>query len=401
MRRHLDTRYDAVIVGARVAGAATALLLARAGLRVLVVEKSPAGSDTTSTHALMRAGVMQLHRWGVLERIAAAGTPAIRKTTFHYGDEAIEVAIKDRDGVGALYAPRRFVLDAVLAAAAGEAGAHVLFGAAFTGVLRDARDRVCGVSLVDGQGVVRRVEAGLVIGADGVRSSVARAVGAAVQREGHHAGAVLYGYFRGLDLDGTHWHYGHGVAAGAIPTNNGEACVFAALRPDRYEARRGAGVDALFGEVLAETSPRLAQAVSRAARTGNLHPFAGRPGFMRQSWGAGWALVGDAGCFKDPVTAHGMTDALRDAEFLAAAAARGADADLAAYQAERDTFAVEFLELSDEVASFNWDFDQVKALHFRLSKLMNLECDRVRAFGSALPAAPAGTGGGQLGRRAG
>jgi len=400
MRRHLDTHYDAVIVGARVAGAATALLLARAGLRVLVVERSAARSDTTSTHALMRAGVMQLRRWGVLERIAAAGTPAIRKTTFHYGDEAIEVAIKDRDGVGALYAPRRFVLDAELAQAAAESGAHVRFGTAFTGVLRDAQSRVCGVRVVDGLGVVRRVEAGLVIGADGARSSVARAVGAAVQHEGQHAGAVLYGYWRGLDLDGTHWHYGHGVAAGAIPTNDGEACVFAALRPARYEVRRGTGADALFGEVLAETSPRLAQAVSRATRTGNLHPFAGRPGFIRQSFGPGWALVGDAGCFKDPITAHGMTDALRDAELLAAAAVRGTDADLAAYQAERDTFAVQFLELSDAVASLDWDFDQVKVLHFRLSKLMNLECDRVRTFGTDLRMVPAGADGGTPGRMA-
>src|SRR5512135_1349512 len=97
----IESRYDAIVVGARVAGAGTAMLLARAGLRVLAVEKGAYGSDTLSTHALMRPGVLQLHRWGVLDRIIAAGSPAIHKTTFHYGDEAVEVPIRDRDGVDA------------------------------------------------------------------------------------------------------------------------------------------------------------------------------------------------------------------------------------------------------------------------------------------------------------
>ena len=122
----IATQYDAVIVGARVAGASTALLLARAGLSVLAVDRSARGSDTTSTHALMRPGLMQLHRWGVLPRLVAADTPPIRRTTFHYGPEAVEVAIKPRDGVEALYSPRRTVLDRLLADAAAEAGAQVL-----------------------------------------------------------------------------------------------------------------------------------------------------------------------------------------------------------------------------------------------------------------------------------
>ena len=116
-------RYDVVIAGARCAGASTAMLLARQGLRVLVVDPASRGSDTLSTHALMRAGVLQLHRWGLLEAIRAAETPAIPKTSFHYGDETIEVSIKERDGVDALYAPRRTVLDSVLVDAAVAAGA--------------------------------------------------------------------------------------------------------------------------------------------------------------------------------------------------------------------------------------------------------------------------------------
>src|SRR6187200_2446805 len=106
--------WDAVVVGARVAGASTALLLARAGLRVLVVDRARRGTDTLSTHALMRGGVLQLRRWGVLNRVTATGVPPVRRVTFHYGGEQVPVALKPSAGVDALYAPRRTVLDAVL-----------------------------------------------------------------------------------------------------------------------------------------------------------------------------------------------------------------------------------------------------------------------------------------------
>jgi len=386
-RINLKPRYDAIVVGARVAGAATAMLLARAGLRVLVVERSSHGSDTLSTHALMRPGVMQLHRWGVLGRIVAAGTPPIRRTTFHYADDAVSVAIQERDGVDALYAPRRTVLDAVLADAAHEAGADVVHGATVTNLLYDSSGRVCGVTLTGPEGVSRRVAAGIVIGADGARSSVARAVGAETLREGHAATAVIYGYWHGLELDGTHWNFGLDVASGAIPTNDDLTCVFVAMRPGRYEAQRFSSFDKLFAEALREIEPEFADVVARAQRIGKFYPFAGRRGFIRQSWGRGWALVGDAACFKDPLTAHGITDALRDAELLADAVIASTDSALAEYQSERDAFAVEFLDLSDEIASFDWDLEQVKTLHFRLSKLMNRECDFMRSFDDVLEVA--------------
>src|SRR3954447_8102767 len=105
------TSWDVVVVGARVAGAATAMLLARAGLRVLCVDRSRYGSDTLSTHALMRGGVIQLDRWGLLPALEAAGTPAVRRTVFHYGDESYGVSIRPSGGVDALFAPRRTVID--------------------------------------------------------------------------------------------------------------------------------------------------------------------------------------------------------------------------------------------------------------------------------------------------
>ena len=107
----MHSRYDVVVVGARPAGAGTALLLARQGARVLMIDRGRYGADTLSTHALMRGGVLQLARWGVLPRIVEAGTPPVGTATFIYGDESLEVAVKPSDGVDALYAPRRTVLD--------------------------------------------------------------------------------------------------------------------------------------------------------------------------------------------------------------------------------------------------------------------------------------------------
>ena len=103
----LLSHYDAVIVGARCAGAATALLLARAGLKVLVIERHSRGSDTLSTHALMRTGVVQLQRWGLLDAVVASGAPPIRTTSIQFGRDEITIPIKPAHGVNALYAPRR------------------------------------------------------------------------------------------------------------------------------------------------------------------------------------------------------------------------------------------------------------------------------------------------------
>jgi len=146
----LKSSYDVVVVGARCAGAATAMLLARAGASVLVVEQGSRGADTLSTLALMRAGVLQLARWGLLDAIRAAGTPRIDLTTFHYGDRAVEIPIKPRDGVDALYAPRRTLLDPLLADAARASGADIAYRVRLNELQHDGRGRVTGAALESG-----------------------------------------------------------------------------------------------------------------------------------------------------------------------------------------------------------------------------------------------------------
>ena len=281
------------------------------------------GSDTTSTHALMRPGLMQLHRWGVLERIVAADTPPIRRTTFHYGRDAVEVAIQPRDGVDALYSPRRTVLDRLLADAAAEAGAQVLHDVVAGELVRaslGSRERRAhhgrrrrGATRRGGHRHRRRRRAlrdrprrergDPPVGPPPGRSAL-RALARAAPRR--HALVLREGSRRGRD---PHQRRPGMRVRGHAPR---------ALH-DRERARpRG-----LFGQVLAATDATLARQVAAAEREGKLHPFPGRAGFVRQAWGPGWALVGDAECFKDPITAHGMSDALRDAELLAQAVVGG------------------------------------------------------------------------------
>ena len=120
----------------------------------------------------------------------------------------------------------------------------------------------------------------------------------------------------------------------------------------------------------------LAAIVERSARAEEYRGFAGEAGYFRQSFGPGWALVGDAGYFKDPLTAHGITDALIDAELLAQAAAADTAIAFAGYQSARDTLAGEHFEVTDAVASFEWDLPKVQQLHRALSEEMKKESRR-------------------------
>ena len=375
----LHKSYDAVIAGARCAGAATGMLLARRGLRVLLADRGVYGADTISTHALMRGAVMQLARWGVLDAVKAAGTAPVTKATFHYGDEAVAVPIRPGDGADALYAPKRTVLDRILVDAAREAGAEVRFGCSLTDVTRAPDGRVTGAVLRDRSGTETRVDAGIVIGADGIRSTVAGLVGAEAHVEGRAATAVLFGYFRGLPNEGYHWHYWPGRTAGAIPTSDGDTCIFLSVPPGELRAS-GQRPEEHFRAGLAGIAPRLAEAVAAAEPAGRLRFFGGVPGYLRRAAGPGWALVGDAGYFKDPVTAHGITDAFRDAELLARAVAAGTDHALADYQFLRDALSLPLFRVTEAVASFDWTLDGLKPRLEALNAAMQTELRVLRTI---------------------
>lgn len=373
------TDYDVVIAGARCSGASLAMLLARRGLRVLVVDPVRYGKDTLSTHALMRGAVLQLHRWGLLDTVRASGATPIPSTTFHYGGETITVQIKERDGVGALYAPRRTVLDPILVDAAREAGVEVVYGQSVVDLIRDDDGRVTGARIAGADRQTRRVSADLVIGADGIHSRVARTLEADIHHTMPHAACSIYGYWQDVPLEGYHWFYEPGVGIGTIPTNDGATCVFALIPQARFKERRHEGIRALFDEALETVSPELAELAKTTDPVSKLRAFAGVPGFVRHSTGPGWALAGDAGFFRDPITAHGITDALRESELLSRAITNG-NGSLGSYQAGRDRRVRGMLEVTDQIASFEWTIEEVKVHHLRLSKEMNALVDVQRAL---------------------
>jgi menaquinone-9 beta-reductase len=369
--------YDVVVVGARVAGAATAMLLARQGRRVLLLDKARFGQDTLSTHAIMRAGVMQLDRWGLLGRVVQAGTPPLRRTTFHYGEDSAVVEIEPADGIDALYAPRRTVLDPIMVEAAEESGAEVRFQMRVEDVIRDGQDRVVGVIVRDDSGRRLSVRADLVVGADGIRSRVADSVGAPIERRGRSRSGVIYAYHAGLPVKGNEWHYGTGAAAGLIPTNDDQTCVFVSTAASRFHRELRPDVGAGFSRLLGEAGSALVDRVGASQAVGPLRSFPGVAGFMRRATGPGWALVGDAGYFKDPITAHGITDALRDAELLA----RSVDAgDTVQYQHRRDAVSESLFEVTDEVAGYRWGPAEVRVLLLELSRAMRPEVELLRGL---------------------
>jgi 2-polyprenyl-6-methoxyphenol hydroxylase-like FAD-dependent oxidoreductase len=239
----------------------------------------------------------------------------------------------------------------------------------------------------------RDLPAGFVVGADGIGSRVAREVAAPVQRLGVGASAVLYAYFDQVAPDGYEWAYGDGAASGIIPTNDGLSCVFVATSPDRMRLlRRDGDAEQAFAALFEAASPEQADRLAGAARVGRMHGWAGRPAFVRRAWGTGWALVGDAGYYLDPISTHGMTQALRDADLLAGALLEvmsGATSEpvaLSRYQNVRDQLTAQLLRATDRIATYAWDIGEVQSLLREASAAMTPEVELLESLPAVGPA---------------
>jgi len=382
--RPLNRRYDAVIVGARAAGASTAMLLAKQGLDVLVIDRGGYGTDTLSSHALMRGAVTQLERWGLADLLATL-TPAITNATFHYGDKEIEFDTTAEGTKRPLMAPNRTVLDRVLVDAAWSAGATVRHHTKLVSIDTDASGRAVGVVVKDSAGSGLSIETDILIGADGLRSTVARHLNVPVTREGREASAYVLRHVTDLDLDinSYQWLYGQKTGAGVIPTVYGQHMVFAAMPRDRFRNEIRTNIDAGFHRVLDETNGSVAQAVRAATAAGPIRSWPGQVGQFRKAYGPGWALVGDAGYFKDPFAAHGISDAFRDAELLTTAVVTG---DFASYETTRDQLSTPLFGVLEEIASYDWELDELPAIHHRLGKAMSAEQKALAALRTPLDA---------------
>jgi flavin-dependent dehydrogenase len=381
------SHHDVVVAGARCAGAATAMLLARMGHDVVMVDKARLPSDTLSTHGIARGGVVQLARWGLLDDVLASGAPAIEQVTFDLGGEATTRRIKHRAGVDVLVAPRRHVLDGLLADAAVESGAYLRTGVTATGVLRSADGRVAGIAARTADGDRLELSARFVVGADGLRSRMAEHFGAGVLERFTSACSTYYTYVAGIGAGGFEFHVAPGAFAGVFPTHGGEACVWL-CRPtaDLGSVRTaGAGRVAAFLRELELVVRGLGRRVRAGHITAPVRGVVDLPNHIRRPYGPGWALVGDAGYHRDPITGHGITDAFRDAELLATALDRGirepaAEADaMAAYQCTRDAMLREIFDLTRALTGFPQP-DRFVALQLQLSEALEREAELLAAL---------------------
>lgn len=348
---------DIVVVGARCAGAATAMLLADRGHDVVMVDRASFPSDAVSTHAIVRPGMVQLRRWGLLPALLVSGAPPLTTVEFHTTEGMTSRPVRDRHGVDHLLAPRRIVLDDILQRAAGRAGARLLTGVSVEDVLRDESGRVVGVAARDSAGLLE-IRARHVVGADGLGSRVARSVGAPLTVQRAAPGTAQYAYVRG-QWTALEQHLGDAGFAGVFPTHAAEACIWVCAPVDTVRAHRmRQPTDEAFLTLLGEISPSLTERVRAGEQTSPVRGMLRMPNQFRRATGPGWSLVGDAGYHRDAITALGISDALRDAELLATALdealrdpAREASA-LAAYGRDRDRMAAELFDLTVQLAAF-------------------------------------------------
>jgi flavin-dependent dehydrogenase len=344
-------RYDAIVVGARCAGSPTAMLLARRGFRVLLVDRAGFPSDTVSTHVVVPHGVARLREWGLLHRVAATGCPPIHTFSFDFGPVTIAGAPGSAEAPVA-YAPRRTVLDALLVEAAAEAGAEVREHFSVDEILVED-GRVTGVR-GHHRGRPTTERAWVVVGADGVHSAVARTVGAASYREKPPLLCGYYAYWSGVPTGGrfeTFIRPNRGMAA--VETNEGQTLVIAGWPYAERTAHKADLEGSYLGTL--DLAPALADRL-RAGRRESRIVGSAVPNFFRRPYGPGWALVGDAGYNRDFITAQGIADAFRDADLCAsalAAALSGAqtyDEAMAAYQSSRDAAVLPMYEMTTDLA---------------------------------------------------
>ena len=282
--------------------------------------------------------------------------------------------MKPEFGVDALYAPRRTILDSIILDAAAEAGADVQLGVSVTDLSRDDAGRVDGVVLGRGSSSTV-VPSQIVVGADGRNSTVARLVDAPVERSHPATNAGLYSYFEGMPDIGYDFRFAPRMSTTVISTNHGATLVFSGVPTDDF-----AEPEQLFHSVLRRTAPDIADLVKDATRVERFHLAPGIPSFLRTPIGPGWVLVGDAGFTKDPLSAHGISCALRDAELAASAihlTLSNRETEAAAghtYRAIRNRFAIPLLDHTIELASYRWDAAEASSLMRALGRVTDAEC---------------------------
>ncbi len=307
-----------------------------------------------STHLIKPSGLLRLRRWGLLARLVATGCPPVRQITVHAGDFPLTAALPAIDGLDTLLAPRRTVLDKILVDAAVEAGVELRETIGVSGLLSEG-DRVAGIQGRTRGGARVEERARIVIGADGMRSIVAKTVKASAYDEYPTRACWYYSYWSGVNLEEFRIYTPPSRYILAFPTHHGLTCMLFGWPLEEFDAVRQ-DVEGAVERVLSELDPELAERARGGRREERYVGTADIPGYFRKPFGPGWALVGDAGYHRDPSTGWGIADAFRDAELLASAIDAGfsgrrpLEEALADYEVARNADARPYYERTCQLA---------------------------------------------------
>jgi 2-polyprenyl-6-methoxyphenol hydroxylase-like FAD-dependent oxidoreductase len=346
--------YDAIIVGARCAGSPTAMLLARKGYRVMLVDKATFPSDVVNGYYLHQTAVARLRRWGLLDKLRACNCPPLHTLTFDFGAFALTGSPPPADDVVEGYAPRRTVLDKLLVEAAVEAGAELREGFAVQELVWNGA-RVAGIRGCAQGGATVTERARIVIDADGRHSCVARTVKAPAYHVKPALTCWYYTHWSGVPAEGVELYLRDHRMLIACRTNDGLTAVLATWPHGEFHEVRTDIAGHYFKSL--DLAPTLAERVRSGQRVERFVGTADMANFFRKPYGVGWTLVGDAGYHKDPYLAQGITDSFRDAELLAEAIDAGfsgrqplAEA-LADYEQQRNAAVMPMYEFTLQLAN--------------------------------------------------
>lgn len=370
--------YDAIVVGARCAGSSLAMLLARRGAKVLLVDRATFPSEIPHGHFIHRQAPPRLQRWGLLDAIAAETTP-VTSALVDMGDFPLICRDLEIDGVAWGYGPRRSTLDKILVDAAVEAGAEVRQGFNVDEyIVEDGA--IAGIRGHAGDG--RRLEerATITVGADGRNSRLAQTVKAPVYEEEPALTGYYFSYWQDVAAEPFEMYVRNADrrVTLAFRTNRDIFAVFVSFGIEDLPRFR-ANIEGEFMRTLS-LAPDFHERVHAGKRVERFYGATDLPNFYRKPYGPGWALVGDAGMHKDPYMALGISDALRDAEILADAMGDGLSGKasmeeaLAGYEAQRN--AASEADYAENLAAARFTPPPPQALALRAAVRNNPEAAR-------------------------
>jgi len=371
-------RYDVLVVGARCAGASLATHLARAGVSVALLDAASLPSDQPmSTHLIQPPGMDELDRLGVGEQVRRL-SPAITAVRSGFDDE--EMVLRYGDGRAA-HCLRREKLDRLLQDAAVAAGARLQDESRVISLVRDSRGRVCGAEVRRRDGRVERISAGLVVGADGRNSTVARLVGAEEYLAYDGPRACCWAYWRRPDgWDPATLYNGVQREHSRVLFPTDEDMVLVASSPPIAHAARWRGDrDAIYLSDI-RSCPPLAAAFGNNRPVTRIRALTRARYFFRVAAGPGWALAGDAGHHKEFFTGLGISDALRDGAALASAAVEGTDLATVRYWRRRDAVRVGMHRWGEELGAA----DNVSALERMVARRARSEPAMLSRLGAVI-----------------